>query len=217
MRRPAAVSKARPAPAKAIRRGRPAQLHLAEERRQKLVAAALAVISRDGLAATSTRAVAKEAGVNVAMLHYSFDGKDTLLWAVLEATLEGVGAILKDACADAVHLDDAIRKSMAAYWRHIVVTPGFQRAQYELTVYALSAPGGGSFARKQYLGYVDAVVDAWKPLCNTNSSINLRDVAATGVAAMDGLILQFLSIGDRKACERQLEMVIGSIQALCRA
>jgi AcrR family transcriptional regulator len=52
--------------------------------RDALVAAALRIFGRDGFHAASTRAIAKAAGVNLALIRYHFGGKQGLYLAVFE-------------------------------------------------------------------------------------------------------------------------------------
>ncbi len=52
--------------------------------RDALITAALGVFGRDGFHAASTRAIARAAGVNLALIRYHFGGKDGLYLAVFE-------------------------------------------------------------------------------------------------------------------------------------
>ncbi len=55
--------------------------------RERLLDAAIACYSREGIAATSLRSIAREAGVNPALLHYYFGDKAQLRDAVVEERL----------------------------------------------------------------------------------------------------------------------------------
>ena len=67
----------------------------ASVRRQQMVAAARTALSRDGVARTSLRAVASEAGVPLGTLQYVFPSKEQLLRAVIEDVVEEVATVLK--------------------------------------------------------------------------------------------------------------------------
>lgn len=198
------------------RRGRPPQVLGGEDRRRRLIEATMAVIARDGLAAASTRAVAAEAGMNQAMLHYSFAGKDALLAAALDEIQAGVARVLADSLAGVADLPAAVDRIARAYWAHVAATPAFQRVQYELTLYALTTPGQEDLARRQYQGYAEALVAALAHL-PTAPGTPLPVLAGLSVAAMDGLILQYLATGDREAVEAQLEVLITALQSRCGA
>lgn len=55
--------------------------------RQRLLDAGVACFARQGIAGSSLREIATEAGATPAMLHYYFGGKDALLAAVIEEKL----------------------------------------------------------------------------------------------------------------------------------
>ena len=75
----------RPAPARPRTPGRPAAA--SPELRPRLLDAALTCYVRDGIAATSLRAIAREAGVTPALLHYYFGDAQQLREAVVEERL----------------------------------------------------------------------------------------------------------------------------------
>ena len=71
-----------------------------QERREQVVAAAFRVIACDGLAGTSMRAVAKEAGCTIGLINHWFSSRDDLVEATfdraIELELERAAAIAKD-------------------------------------------------------------------------------------------------------------------------
>src|SRR4051794_13571320 len=69
----------------------------AAERRRQYVAAARAVLARDGVANTTLRAVAEEAGVSIGTLYYIFSAKEQMITAVLEDVQEEVSAVFQTA------------------------------------------------------------------------------------------------------------------------
>src|SRR5262245_26589928 len=180
----------RRAPVKRRRRaspGRPAAALSASERHALLVQAAIAVIARGGLAGASTRAVAAAAGMNQAMVHYSFPGKHALLLAVLEAIHAELRQLLATAVDGAASLDEAIERLGRRMWDFVLSDPALQRVQYELTLYSLSAPASARIARAQYEGYVDAFAGTLAALpCVRAGAARLRTFAGVCVATMDG-------------------------------
>lgn len=194
------------------RRGRPVDPGAAAERRRRLCEAAVAVALRDGVAGLTTRAVAEEAGLTAAMVGYEFDSKDGLLLAVLEHIHAGVRDALAGApLAGARDPATVLATLAAAYWAHVLETPALQRAQYELTLHALTLPGGEAIARAQYRGYVLAVANALEHAAPLPSD-RLHEVAGACVALMDGLILQWLATGDTVACGRRLTLGVRALQ-----
>ena len=76
----------------------------ASERRGQLVAAARAVLSREGISGATLRAVAAEAKVPLGTLHYVFPSKELLITAVIQDVTDEVSAVFRAAETDAVEL-----------------------------------------------------------------------------------------------------------------
>lgn len=60
----------------------------AEGREEEIIVAACRCISEVGIAATTTRAVAQQAGMNLGAIHYYFRSKDALLLGVLKLLMK---------------------------------------------------------------------------------------------------------------------------------
>lgn len=90
----------RPRKTAAVRRapGRPAAADN-PDLRARLLDAAIACYARQGIAATSLRAIAAEAGVNPALLHYYFGDKEQLQQAVVGERLLPVFMSLREGVA----------------------------------------------------------------------------------------------------------------------
>jgi len=56
----------------------------AEETRNRLIDSALRVFSTKGFAASTTKDIAKEAGVTDGLIYHYFSSKEDLIWAILE-------------------------------------------------------------------------------------------------------------------------------------
>jgi AcrR family transcriptional regulator len=187
--------------------------HPAEARRERLRDAALRVIARDGIAAASTRAIAGEAGLTSAMIHYAFDSKEQLLGEVLTQILDTVQAQLRRPALQSAGLGAAVEALAEAYWAHVLATPELQRAQYELTLHALTA-GQPELARAQYEGYVGLCRDAFLSAATTRVERRAaEDLAGACVALVDGAILQLLATGDRTRAARRLRLGIRALVA----
>ena len=88
----------------------------AAERRTLLVEAAIKVMSREGVAHTTTRAIVAEAGMQIGVFHYCFRSKEELVLEVMRTistrAFEAVAEVLEDT-DDPVEL---IQRCVAAYW-----------------------------------------------------------------------------------------------------
>ncbi|KAF1709287.1 TetR family transcriptional regulator [Pseudoxanthomonas kalamensis DSM 18571] len=72
-----------------------------QDQRERLLDAALACFVREGIAATSLRGIAAEAGVTPAMLHYYFGDKPRLLQVVADERLQPALNRLREGVAQA--------------------------------------------------------------------------------------------------------------------
>src|SRR5262245_60151611 len=125
-------------------------------RRAALIEAALRVIARQGIAGATTRAIAAEAKMSLASLHYAFGSRDELIGAVIEQVVQRqAGAALGAVDPDA-DLVTVVRQGFRAYLAVITADPAQELALMELTQYALRTPGLGISARQMYDGYYAA-------------------------------------------------------------
>jgi AcrR family transcriptional regulator len=128
----------------------------AAERRAALVEAALRVMSRDGLAAGTTRAVVAEAGMPLASFHYAFASRDELLRELVHRVVGRELAAAADGLEDGADLADCLRRAAAAYLAHLEADPGQEQLMLELTLHAVRDPGLRPVAQEQYRAYTAA-------------------------------------------------------------
>jgi AcrR family transcriptional regulator len=182
------------------------------ERRSEIVQAAIELISREGLAAATTRKIANEAGVSLSTLHYSFGSKDALIGAVIEAITAEIGTVARSGIAIDAGLAATIDGAVKAFWSLVEETPGLQTMQYELTIGALRA-GEHDLARSQYEAYVavaDELFTAAAEASGERAAIPLHELARFVVAGLDGLILQHLAHPDLRRSRRQVQLLVHS-------
>ena len=80
-----------------------------ERSREEIVDAARRVLLRNGIAATTLDAVAKEIGLTKAALYYYYPSKDALLFEIIFGALEAQSRAVHDAVAKAKNGGDALR------------------------------------------------------------------------------------------------------------
>jgi AcrR family transcriptional regulator len=186
-------------------------------RRRQLVASARIVLMRDGVARTSLRAIAEEAGIPLGTLQYVFPSKGLLLRAVIEEVVEEIAALLKEDVELGRGLEGAIRHGVSRFWSLLVAEErDLQLMQYELTTYALRTAGQEDLARWQYERYC-GVVATWLQEAADNagetSAVPFGRLARLMVAGVDGLILQHVCDPDasrsREDLDAMLEMIVG--------
>jgi AcrR family transcriptional regulator len=165
-------------------------------RSRQIIAAARAVLLREGVGGMTVRAVAQEAGIPLGTLQYVFPNKQLLLRAVIEEYVEEIAELLKASSEVDAGLEHAITQGVWTFWNDLVVAEvPMQLLQYELTVHALRTPGLEDLARWQYERYTDVVVGWLEESSRRAGEVSLVDyrrLARLLVAGIDGLILQFV-------------------------
>ena len=187
-------------------------------RRRQLVASAQIVLMRDGVARTSLRAIAEEAGIPLGTLQYVFPSKELLLRAVIEDVVEEIAALLKEDVELGGGLEGAIRHGVSAFWSRLVAEErDLQLMQYELTTYALRTAGQEDLARWQYEQYC-GVVAAWLQEAADNagetSAVPYARLGRVMVAGIDGLILQHVCDPDAARSREDLDAMIAMLVGL---
>ncbi|MFD6185139.1 TetR/AcrR family transcriptional regulator [Streptomyces goshikiensis] len=187
------------------------------ERRRQLTEAAIRAMTRDGVARTTTRSIAAEAGVSLSVFHYCFDSKQALLESVITTIADHSVSLAKEAIRPRATLRETIRAGFQAYWDHVVAHPDEHMLTYELTQYALRQPGFEHLARRQYELYCATYAELIEQL-RRGGSFELRvpvPVLARYLAAMtDGLTLNFLVLGDGTAAAAVLDVVTDHVAGL---
>jgi len=190
----------------------------ASVRSRQLVEAARRVLIRDGVGRLTMRAVAAEAGVLLGTVTYVFPSKEMLLRAVIEDVTAEIAEVLKSSVDTGRGLEHAIRHGLDRYWATLVEDQeGLQIIQYELTIYALRTAGLESMARWQYDRYA-RIVAAWCQEAASNAgetcAVPFDTLARVLVAAVDGLILQYVCDPDVTRSREDLQAVIEMLVSL---
>lgn len=183
----------------------------ASERRGQLVSAARAVLVRDGIASTTLRSVAGEAGVPLGTLHYVFPSKELLLRAVIEDVRDEVSAVLTGVAEKHAGLELAIRHGLRDFWEQQVVgDPRMPLMRQELFLYAVRTPGMESLARWQVEAY-GLIVAEWCQDAANNAgelcAVPFDTLARVLIGGMMGIALQYLGDQDRARSLRDVEAV----------
>jgi AcrR family transcriptional regulator len=179
----------------------------ADERRAQLVAAARTVLCRDGVAGTTLRLVAAEAGVSLGTLHYVFPSKEQLITAVVESVRDEVSLVFRTAETDG-GLANAIRHGVENYWQRLVVgQPELALMRHEVFVYALRTPGLERLARWQIEGYARIVAE-WCQEAAGNAgetcAVPFDTLGRVLVGSVIGIVLHYLSDHDADRAGRDL-------------
>ncbi|MGW1717486.1 TetR/AcrR family transcriptional regulator [Streptomyces sp. NPDC002156] len=189
------------------------------ERRRQLTEAAIRAMTRDGVPRTTTRSIAAEAGVSLSVFHYCFDSKQALVESVMTTITDHSVDVVRAAIQPQSTLQETIRAGFHAYWDHVAAHPGEHMLTYELTQYALREPGFAHLARRQYEQYTDTYAGLLEQLRESMGfelSVPVPVLARYLAAMTDGLTLNFLALGDEKACVEILDTVTDHVASLVR-
>lgn len=193
----------------------------AADRRSALIEAALRVVSREGLAQATTRAIVAEAGMSLASFHYAFESRDELvdelIGTVVARERKAVAPEeLVAAAGEGATLAELVEAGLLRYFEHLRADPEHEQAMLELTQYALRSPERHPLAVAQYERYAELVVEALEAaaaLTGARWRQPVEHVARVLVAFTDGLTITWLVDRDDAAAAR---VVAASADALSR-
>ena len=163
-------------------------------RRQQIIDAAVTVIATLGVDGATTRRIAEQAGAPLATLHYCFQTKENLLWAVFEQ-LADINELQIEASGLRGKSSQVIAEQLVTQtMQWLVDSPTINRAQIEILLWA--ERNDRALAAKIY----EAVTDAWKEALRQARTplpeAELDTLTRVLVAVVDGLCLQLITHGD---------------------
>jgi len=170
----------------------------AHERRESLIAAALRVVARDGVAGASTRAIVAEADMPLASFHYVFDSHDELMAELVQRAVNeeyrAIAPLLSSEVTDAP-LGDLVYAGLIRYLDSVKAEPERERGMLELTQYALREERTAHLARLQYERYTELVQMALEAAAGRTGwgwRAPVAEVARMVVALADGITISWL-------------------------
>ncbi|MGN8129991.1 TetR/AcrR family transcriptional regulator [Paenarthrobacter sp. 22069] len=167
--------------------------------REALLRAAVDVVAQKGLRGLTYRAVAEAAGVNNSLVAHHFGTRDALIAAALEWSSEQsiAASRLKDAAENGGTFTGALLELL-------LEDPGLQVFQYEMILEARRRPELAGPVATLYESYVDALAEGLRAF---GVQGDVRVVARTLFAALDGLVMQYLAGVGRDEIAAALEEV----------
>jgi AcrR family transcriptional regulator len=189
----------------------------AAERRPQLIKAAIDLMTREGIAAGSTRAIAAELGVAQATVHYTFGTKEELYRAVMEQLTQGLVTQVEQAAPTHASFEETIATLAEALWRTVLEQPASHRLLTELTMYALRTPRLSDALRGHY-SEISAVTTKLITEAAERTGHQLAQpaeaIARFFLAGFDGLSMQHLSLPDEEAEWICLRALIAAVLAM---
>jgi AcrR family transcriptional regulator len=188
-------------------------------RRAALIEAALRVIARQGVAEATTRAIAAEAKMSLASLHYAFGSRDELIAAVIAHVVQRQAGAALGALDPRADMVTIVRQGFRAYLAVIAADPEQEQALAELTQYALRTPNLTISARQVYESYYSAAEQLLVTVAEATGhewTRPLGEMARIIVTLTDGLSVGWLVNRDTEASERVIDFAAQSVAALAR-
>jgi AcrR family transcriptional regulator len=193
----------------------------AGDRRELLVEAAIRVMTRDGVARATTRAIAAEAQMPLGVFHYAFRSKQELMTMVTETIARQSKAEIDAAVLgeEPPELLDLIVAGLFAYFDHVVDHPHEHLVTYELTTNAIREEELTDVAKRQYGYYLDqnaALLEAVAELMGFEYTEPLPVINRYVFSVMDGLALNFLAKGDEEEARAVVDLLARTLMSLVR-
>lgn len=192
----------------------------ATERRTALIDAAMRVVSRNGIAQATTRAIVAEAGMSLASFHYAFASRDELIDELITTVVERE----RDAVIpDLVHgqdLREILEAGFLRYLDHLKADPEHEQAMLELTQYALRSPERHPLAVRQYAHYAELAEHSLAIAADhaeVSWNVPVEQVARLLVAFSDGLTLKWLVDRDDAAAQAVARAAADALSRLAEA
>jgi AcrR family transcriptional regulator len=193
----------------------------AEDRREQLVAAAIRVMTRDGVVKATTRAIAGEAGMPLGVFHYAFRSKAELMAVVTRTIAQQSKAEIDAATLSGGTQDhyELVLGGLCAYFDHVVSNPDQHLVTYELTTTALRDDELEDVAKSQYDYYLEEnekLLNAVAELFGMEFTEPVPVVSRYLFSVMDGLALNYLARGDDEEARRVVELTARTVLTMVR-
>jgi AcrR family transcriptional regulator len=190
-----------------------------EATRRRIVEAAREVLLARGYGATSTRAVADEAGVRVSLVHYHFGSKQRLLLAVLEHENTGLLARQRELYAAPGPLAEKWRT--ACDFLDEDVRSGYVRVLWELWAAGLadeSLAAGWRSAMGGWRSLLESVFAGWADERGIDLPLRPRALATLVANVFQGIEIELLAgVPPAEAPHREVLDALGALIARAEA
>jgi AcrR family transcriptional regulator len=189
----------------------------AAERRPQLIKAAIDLMTREGVAAGSTRAIAAELGVAQATVHYTFGTKEDLYRAVMEQVTDNLVAQVEQAAPTDASFEETVVTLAEAFWRTVIEQPEAHQLLTELNMLALRTPHLKEALHSHYtqvLAVTAKLISEAAERTGHQLAQPAETIARFFLAGFDGLTMQHLSLPDEQAERLCLEALISALLAM---
>jgi AcrR family transcriptional regulator len=177
------------------------------EQRDKLISKSLDYFMKHGVAGLSLRPLAEDIGTSARMVVYHFGSKDDLITTVMDEVRTRIQKSFSKVMMDTQKKSAA--HIMRAFWTWMIHPSNVQylRLLFEVQVLAIQNP-------ERYARYMERTSSSWLDIIESclPPSKERRVVATLCTAVTDGLLLEYLSTGDKRRTTKALEAFIWLIK-----
>ena len=193
----------------------------AGDRREQLVAAAIRVMTREGVVKATTRAIAAEAGMPLGVFHYAFRSKAELMAVVTQTIAQQSKAEIDAATLSGATNEpyELVHAGLCAYFDHVVAHSDEHLVTYELTTTALRDEELEDVAKRQYDYYLEEneqLLVAVAEVMGFEFTEPIPIVTRYVTSVMDGLALNWLARGDEEGARKVIELTARTILTMVR-
>ncbi|GAA1389772.1 TetR/AcrR family transcriptional regulator [Luteococcus peritonei] len=175
------------------------------ERRQKLIAAALSVVARNGVAAATTRAIAAEAGMPLASFHYAFESHQALMTqAYLQLVTEELERESKHALQPGSE-SEVVGQVLSAHLADLMERRPQHQAVFEMADHLLRTGDQAEVPAQWRTERVRAMAKRLE-----EAGVNRpQEAAEATVTVLEGLTQSLVTTGDAAAARRAIDYWAG--------
>jgi|SRR5215213_9444905 len=170
-----------------------------DERRARLVDAAIQVMSREGVTHATTRAIVTEAGMTTGAFHYSFFSKEELVLEVMRLLSARAFQAVREQLTSDSNGPEVIDRMIAAYVDLVASDVARRQLSFELTLHALREPGLREAAVELYRSQLDGAEELLKDVARSGRFEWLMPpgkLSRHTLSLIDGITYQWLVTHD---------------------
>ena len=182
--------------------------------RERILAAAFAILTAEGYAGLTMAKVAAEAGENRALIGYHFGGKQGLVAEVARgvaavingeilAAIEGVGAV-----------EDLAEAAVAATWRVMDRDEGYQRIYFDLASQSVVDPEIEAIMSAVKSSFREVLRGRIRELTGLEDPAAIEGAAVYLIAGVEGLALERLDRGETPELAAARRIWVRSVAAV---
>jgi TetR/AcrR family transcriptional repressor of bet genes len=190
----------------AARRGRPST-----GARERILAAAVEVLKAEGYAGLSTAKVAAQAGESKALIAYHFGSKQGLVAAVAREVGNSITAEIVGGIGSARSVEDVVAGSVAGIWRVMDGDVRIARLYFDLSAVSVVSDDVREVMRELRSRWRTVLVRLLRQAEPSMTAAQARTGAVLVHAAIEGLALERIELGDAADLRRARELLVAAV------